>query len=203
MFVAVAHTVSSQYPLLHCYSFPAPIPPPPSLRGGGGSSRSWCRLGGEAAGAGVLCITQEPHSPLTPHPSPYHITTSPHHMRGLTGRGRARAPVAVSPDSPQSVSMLCLSPRAALSHDSALQPPARPARHTGQDSASGVQPHTATTATTASQLAQPAQPPPLRGVAGCSGGCGRGGARRRPVWCGVWWCVAESRTTEVAAHKSS
>ena len=53
--------------------------PPPSLRGGGGSSRSWCRLGGEAAGAGVLCITQEPHSPLTPHPSPYHIITSPHH----------------------------------------------------------------------------------------------------------------------------
>ena len=58
--------------------------------------------------------------------------------------------MAVSRDSPQSVSMLCLSPRAALSHDSALQPPARPARHTGQDSASGVQPHTATTA---SQLA--------------------------------------------------
>ena len=54
-------------------------PPPPSLRGGGGSSRSWCRLGGEAAGAGVLCITQELHSPLTPHPSPYHIITSPHH----------------------------------------------------------------------------------------------------------------------------
>ena len=95
LFVAVAHTVSSQYPQLHCYSFPAPITPPPSLRGGGGSSRSWCRLGGEAAGAGVLCITQEPHSP-SPSLTGHHITSSHHHMPhatlGLTVQGRTWAP---------------------------------------------------------------------------------------------------------------
>ena len=155
LFVAVAHTVSSQYPQLHCYSFPAPITPPPSVRGGGGSSRSWCRLGGEAAGAGVLCITtQEPHSPsLTGH----HITSPHHHMPHWASRCRGwpgprwRCPCTHLRASP---CCTCL-PEQLSATTAALQPrQPGPARHTGQDSASGVQPHTANTASTASQLAQ-------------------------------------------------
>ena len=130
LFVAVAHTVSSQYPQLHCYSFPAPITPPPH-----------CGVGAAApeAGAGwavkllvrVYCVSPRSH---THHHhlslvtiSHHHITTC--HMPHWASRCREGPgpPVAVSLYSPQSVSMLYLSPRAALSHDSGpAAPPARP-----------------------------------------------------------------------------
>ena len=77
MFVAVAHTVSSQYPQLHCYSFPAPITPPPH-----------CGVGAAApeAGAGwavkllvrVYCVSH--HRSHTHHHHPSLLTISHHHI---------------------------------------------------------------------------------------------------------------------------
>ena len=125
--------------------------PPPLTEGWGGSSRSWCRLGGEAAGAGVLCITQEPHSPsLTAHP----ITSPHHHMPHWASRcGGWPGPRWQCPRTHLRASPCCTClPEQLSATTAALQPrQPGPARHTGQDSASGVQPHTANTA---SQLAQ-------------------------------------------------
>ena len=97
LFVAVAHTVSSQYPLLHCYTATAflhPSLPPPH-----------CGVGAAApeAGAGwavkllvrVYCVSPRSHthhSPLTPH----HITSSHHHITtshtGPHGAGEGPGP---------------------------------------------------------------------------------------------------------------
>ena len=136
---------------------PSPPPPPPH-----------CGVGAAApeAGAGwavkllvrVYCVSS--HRSHTHHHHLSLVTISHHHITtchtGPHGAGAGLGPRWRCPRTHLRASPCCTClPEQLSATTAALQPrQPGPARHTGQDSASGVQPHTANTASTASQLAQ-------------------------------------------------